>query len=175
MSNKTNTNATSSKRGRPPKEIKDSGKKLDFTRQIGRPRKGIEENVRITKNSNVDEYFKNGRSVIFNDKIFDQNIEDHCILLEAIHRYYIEMETWCNTQTLKSSTNMHYWLMRILKQIKIRQLQVKQFQNSRDPRFNSEVYKIRYQEAILKDEEAIMAEIAAATKRLRDDAGFLNE
>lgn len=160
-------------RGRPKKEIKDTDITLDFKRPRGRPRKYPEGYVKPIGNEEV--YFKNGRVSIFNEEVYNQHIEDHQLLMQAIHRYFIEMEEWCNNKTYASSQRMYYWLMRLLKQVNIRKLQVKQFQNSRDPRFNPEVYRVAKIDALARAEQEFIDDMDSIIKTLREQAGFDNE
>jgi len=160
-------------RGRPKKEIKDTDIKLDFKRPSGRPRKYPEGYVK--PKGDEEKYFKNGRVSIFNEETFAQHLDDHQLLMQALHRYFIEMESWCTSRSFASSERMYYWIMRLLKQINIRRLQVKQFQNSRDPRFNPEVYRVARIDALARSEEEFEAEMEDAIKRLREQAGLDNE
>jgi len=160
-------------RGRPRKEIKDSEIKLDFKRPRGRPRKHPVGYVKPI--GDEEKYFKNGRVSVFNEEVHAQHLEDHQLLMQAIHRYFIEMETWNATQTFQSSQRMYYWLMRLLKQVKIRQLQVKQFQNSRDPRFNPDVYRVTKLDALAQAEKEFMNDLDNTLKSLREQAGLRND
>lgn len=159
-------------RGRPKKIIVEEEPELDFKRPRGRPRRYEEGHV---KEINPDEYFKNGRISVFNEETFAANIESHCLLLTAIHRYYIEMEEWCNTRSYASSRRLYYWLMRILKQVQVRRLQIKQFQNSRDPRFNPEVYKASFLHYLETEHETMEKDLENTLKQVRKDLGLPDE
>jgi hypothetical protein len=158
--------------GRPKKEFKDSDVELDFKRPRGRPRKYPEGYIREI---NTDEYFKNGRPSVFNEEKFVEHVFNHCEMINALHRYYIEFEAWCESRSYSSSKRMYFWIMRILKQVNIRREQIKQFQNSRDPRFNPEVYKVAAVDAALRQEQELIDDMEAAIKRLREQAGLQND
>jgi hypothetical protein len=158
--------------GRPKKQHKDTDIQLDFKRPRGRPKKYPDGYVREI---NTDEYFKNGKVSVFNEDTFNENVENHCELIHVLHRYYIEFEEWCQSRSYLSSKRMYYWIMRILKQVNIRRAQIKQFQNSRDPRFNPEVYKVAAVDAALREEQEFLDDMEEAVKRLREQAGLPND
>lgn len=162
-------------RGRPRKEVTEAEiQKQAIKLPRGRPRKYPPGESKPPKE--LHKYYKNGRVSKFDKETYEEHIENHCELIRAIHRYYIEMETWCNKPSLASSKIMYFWLMRILKQVQIRRLQIKQYQNCRDPRFGGEIYTLmsNFEESQRIDNE-IEQEINAAIKHYRAEAGLPDE
>lgn len=88
-----------------------------------------------------------------------KQLETHCKLIEAIHRYYIEFEYWEIHHNYNSSRRLNYWLHRIRKCVLTRLAEIKKFQTRRDPKFDPEIYKRAYQERMARDQLELEAEI----------------
>jgi hypothetical protein len=115
---------------------------------------------------------KRGRPSYFTDELYQTQLETHCKLLETIHRYYIEYEYWEEHKNYNSSRRMKYWLMRMLKQIKLRLLEIAKIQNSRDLKYDPEVYRKAYWQRIAREEQRMRDEIKAEIEQKKRECGL---
>lgn len=115
---------------------------------------------------------KMGRPCPFTEERYQQHLQAHCEMLEAMHKYYLEFEDWESSRSFNSSRRQYYWLMRMQKQIKTRLLQIKQFQNSRDPKFDPEIYRKAYYERIAREQAELEKEMKDDVDKVRNDLGL---
>jgi hypothetical protein len=118
---------------------------------------------------------KNGRPCPLTEERYNKHIEAHAELLEALHRYYIEFEAWDQTRSFNSSRRLYYWLMRMQKQVKTRLVQIKQFQNSREPSFDPEIYRNAYLARIAKEQQELEDEMKQEIEELKLEMGLKHE
>ena len=118
---------------------------------------------------------KVGRPCPFTEERYEQHIQAHCELLEAIHQYYLEFEDWDRLRSFNTSKRQYYCLMRMMKQVKIRLLQIKQFQNSRQPKFDPNIYKEAYQKRLQRENAALQQELEETVQNLKKDLGLSDD
>jgi hypothetical protein len=107
----------------------------------------------------------------FTEERYQQHIEAHCKLLEAIHRYFIEFEEWEQSRSFNSSRRLFFWLMRMQKQLKIRLVQIKSFQDNRDTTRDREVYRKAYREWKNIETKIIEDSVKADIKSAHEELG----